>query len=87
MVRKVECKNMATIRTTTNTYIENNVSHPYPIQPTRLTPQQLDERREKCLCFNCDNKYIKGHKYGEKKLLYIYCEEEQEQELEPYQDI
>ena len=26
-------------------------------QPTRLTPQQMDERREKILCFNCDNKY------------------------------
>jgi hypothetical protein len=28
----------------------------------------------------------KGHKCGEKKLFYIDCEEEEEQELEPSQD-
>jgi len=46
-------------------------------QPTRLTPQQMDERRAKGLCFNCDSKYSKGHKCGEKKLFYIDCEEEE----------
>jgi hypothetical protein len=55
-------------------------------QPTRLTPQQLEERKEKGLCFNCDNKYSKGHKCDEKKLFYIDCEEEEEQEQEPSQD-
>jgi hypothetical protein len=44
----------------------------------------LEERKEKGLCFNCDNKYIKGSKCGEKKLFYIDCEEEEEQE--PSQD-
>jgi hypothetical protein len=53
---------------------------------TRLTPQQLEERKAKGLCFNCDNKYSKGHKCGEKKLFYIDCEEEEEQEQEPSQD-
>jgi hypothetical protein len=47
----------------------------------------MDERREKGLCFNCDNKYSKGHKCGEKKLFYIDCEEEEDQELEPSQDL
>jgi carbamoylphosphate synthase small subunit len=51
-----------------------------------LTPQQLEERKEKGLCFNCDRKYSKGHKCGEKKLFYIDCEEEEEQEQEPSQD-
>jgi hypothetical protein len=55
-------------------------------QPTRLTPQQMDEIREKGPCFNCDRKYIKGHKCGEKKLFYIDCEEEEDQEMEPSQD-
>jgi hypothetical protein len=49
-----------------------------------LTPQQLEERKEKGLFFNCDNKYNKGHKCREKKLFYIECEEEEEQE--PSQD-
>jgi hypothetical protein len=40
-------------------------------QPTMLTPKQMDESRAKGLYFNCDNKYSKGHKCGEKKLFYI----------------
>ena len=51
-----------------------------------MTPQQLEERKAKGLCFNCDNKYSKGHKCGEKKLFYIDCEEEEEEEQEPSQD-
>jgi hypothetical protein len=47
----------------------------------------LDEIKSKGLCFSCDKKYIKGHKCGENKLFYIYCEEEgQEKEQEPSQD-
>jgi hypothetical protein len=40
-------------------------------QLTWLTSQQMDEIREKGLCFNCDNKYINGHKCNDKKLFYI----------------
>ena len=43
----------------------------------------MNERREKGQCFNCDNKYSKGHKCDENKLFYIDCEEEEEQEQEP----
>ena len=76
MARKVENKNMAmnTRKAFSNTYRENNVPSYEP--PQRLTPQQLDERREKGLCFNCDSKYSKGHKCTKKKLFYIDCEEE-----------
>jgi hypothetical protein len=42
----------------------------------------MDERIVKGLCFNCDNKYSKGKKCNEKKLFYIDCEEEEDQELE-----
>ena len=73
---------MAIRRTTLNIYRENNVPSSKPPQPTRLTPQQLEERKENDLCFNCDNKYNKGHKCGEKTLFYIDCEEEGEQEQE-----
>ena len=64
MARKVESKNMVmtTRNTTSNTYKENDV--PYN-QPQRLTLQRLEERREKCLCSNCESKYSKGHKCGE----------------------
>ena len=51
-------------------------------QPTRLTPQQLEEKREKGLCYNCDSKCTKGHKCAEKKLFYIEYEEEEEKDQE-----
>ena len=51
-----------------------------------MTPQQVDERREKGLCFNYDSKYSKGHKCVERKLFYIDCEEEEAKEWEPSQD-
>ena len=46
MERKVESKNMAmtTRNTTSNTYRENDIPSN---QTQRLTPQQLEERREK----------------------------------------
>ena len=77
VARNVESKNMvmATRRTTANIYRENNVPSSKPPKPTKLTPQHLEERKEKGLCFNCDSKYSKGHKHGEKKLFYIDCEE------------
>ena len=82
VARKVEGKNlvMATRRTTPNTSKESNVPSANTPQPTRLTPQQLEEIREKGLCFNCDSKYSKGHKCGEKKLFYIDYEGDEEQE-------
>jgi hypothetical protein len=79
VARNVESKNMAmaSIRTTPNIYRENNVPYSQTTQLTRLTPKKLEERKEKGLCFNCDNKYSKGHKCGENKLFYIDCEEEE----------
>jgi hypothetical protein len=86
MARKVENKNMATRRVATNNYREHHVPSPNLTQPTRLTPQQMDERREKGLCFNCDKSTVRGIN-GENKLFYIDCEEEEDQELEPSQDL
>ena len=78
--RKVESKNLKMVawRTMPNNSKESNVPSTNPPQPTRLTPHQLEEIRAKGLCFNCDIKYSKGHKCGEKKLFYIDYEEEEE---------
>jgi len=85
LARRVEIKNMAmaTKRFPSNTYKENNVTSYNLPKLTRLTPQQMDERRSKVLFFNCDNKYSKGNKCGEKKFFYIDYEgvEEKEQEV------
>ena len=66
--------------TTHNKYI--SLATPRLPQPTRLTPQKLEEKREKWICYSCDRKYSKGHKCDEKKLFYIYCEDEEENEQE-----
>jgi len=43
----------------------------------------MDERREKGPWLNCENKYSKGHKCGEKKLFYIDYEEEEDSVPQP----
>jgi hypothetical protein len=49
VARNVESKNMAmaTRRTNPNIYRENNAPSSKTPQPTRLTPQQLEERKKK----------------------------------------
>ena len=82
LARKMESKIMATRKHTIHNYKEGSVvAHSLP-QPTRLTPQQLEEKRAKRLCYSCDNKYTKGHKCAEKKLFYIDCEKQEEKEQE-----
>jgi hypothetical protein len=80
LARRVESKNMAmaTKRFPYSTYKENNFPSSNLPKPTRLTPQQMDERRSKGVCLNCDNKYSKGHKCGENKFFYIDYEEDKE---------
>ena len=46
----------------------------------------MDEIREKGLWFNCDSKYSKGHKCGEKEIiLHVDCEVEEAKVQEPSQ--
>ena len=70
---------MATRKPTTHNYKDVSVVAPSLPQPARLTPQQLEEKREKWLCVR---KYTEGHNSVEKKLFYIHCEEEEEKEQE-----
>eukprot|EP00253_Pinus_taeda_P019527 PITA_19527 len=82
LARKMESKIMATKKHTTHNYKDGSVVGPSLPQPIRLTPQQLEEKRAKGLCYSCESKYLKGHKCAEKKLFYIDCEEEEEKEQE-----
>ena len=76
--RKIECKIIATRKPTTHIYKYGIFDTPRLPQPTRLKPKQLEEKRAKGIFHSCDSKYTKGHKYTEKKLFYIDCEEEEE---------
>ena len=68
---------METRTPTTHNYKYGNVYSPSLPQPTRFTPQKLEEKKAKEICYDCDRKYIKGHKCTENKLFYIDCEEEE----------
>ena len=61
---------MATRKSTNHNYKDGSVVGPSHPQPTRLTPQQLEEKREKEICYSCDRKYSKGHNCAKKKLVY-----------------
>ena len=80
---------MAIRKPTTHNYKYGSVVAPSLPQPTRLTPEQLEEKKAKGLCYSCDSKYTEGHKCAEKKLFYIDCEkeEEKEQEMSKEEDI
>jgi hypothetical protein len=85
----IQAKNKSTHKSTIGAYTRSKyyfgVHKKSVPQSTGLTPQQMDERRTKGPCFNCD-KYCKGNKCGEKKLFYIHYEEKKDKELEPQQD-
>ena len=78
MARKVESKTLATRNSTNHNYKDGSVASPSLPQPTRLTPQHLEGKRAKGICYSCDRKYTKGNKCDEKKLFYIDYEEEEE---------
>eukprot|EP00253_Pinus_taeda_P030058 PITA_30058 len=82
LARKIESKIMATRKPTNHNYKYGSVFSPSLPQPTRLTPQKLEQKRAKGLCYSCDKKYTKCHKCVEKKLFYIDSEEEEEKEQE-----
>eukprot|EP00253_Pinus_taeda_P007903 PITA_07903 len=82
LARKIESKIMARSKPTTHNYKYGSVIVPSLSPPTKLRPQQLEEKRAKWLCYNCDRKYTKGHKCAENKLIYIDGEEDQEKEQE-----
>ena len=82
LARKIEIKIMATRKPTNHNYKYGSVDTPRLQKTTRLTPQQLEGKREKGIFYSWDIKYTKGHKCVEKKLFYIDCEEEEENEQE-----
>jgi len=78
----MESKIMATRKPTAHNNKDGSVGAPSHPQTTRLTPQQLEEKTVKGLCYSSDSRYTKGHKCAEKKLFYIDYEEEEEKEQE-----
>eukprot|EP00253_Pinus_taeda_P036594 PITA_36594 len=79
---KIERKIMETRKSSNHKYKDGSGVAPILPLPIRLTPQQLEEKREKWIFYSCDRKYTKAHKCAVKKLFYIDWEEEEEKEQE-----
>jgi hypothetical protein len=47
-------------------------------QPTQISQEEMDERREKGLCFGCNRKWSKGHKCQKTKLFTLENNDEEE---------
>ena len=70
-------QNISKLSLTTNT-------HPLPLLPTppklnnlkRLTPADIQFRREKAICFTCDEKYSPTHWCVNKHYFLLQCEDE-----------
>ncbi|RVW59679.1 Transposon Tf2-8 polyprotein [Vitis vinifera] len=50
-----------------------------PVQ--RLSPSQMKERRDKGLCYNCDDKWAPGHKCKSARLFIMECDESSDDEV------
>ena len=81
LARKMERKILAMRNPNTHNYKDGSVISPSLPQHTRLTPQQLEEKRAKGLCYGCDRKYTKGHKCSMKKLIYIDYKKRQKKRI------
>ncbi|KAH9297684.1 hypothetical protein KI387_029366, partial [Taxus chinensis] len=82
MARRAEEKFVSSRRQHFTYTRDRNTLAPTLPRPVRLTPQQIEEKREKGLCFNCDSKFGPGHKCAEKKLFYIDGPSEDEEKDE-----
>lgn len=50
--------------------------NPSPLAIKKLNPSQMQERRAQGLCYNCDEKYIPGHKCSTPKFLLFMTEDD-----------
>jgi hypothetical protein len=53
-----------------------------PLKIQKLTRAEMDERKLKGLCYNCDEKYFTGHKCKEQNILMAISEDVLEEDLE-----
>uniref|UniRef100_A0A2N9H624 Reverse transcriptase n=1 Tax=Fagus sylvatica TaxID=28930 RepID=A0A2N9H624_FAGSY len=67
---------------------DTNLRSSFPLK--RLTPTELKERCEKGLCYNCNERFVPGHRYKKLFVIEAYSEEEDndsDMELEELEEI
>ena len=61
------------------TSITTTPSHPSPPSFRRLTNCEMQIRRERGLCFHCDERFSPGHRYNQKTLQVLWVMDEEEE--------
>lgn len=56
--------------------VQSHTSHTPHLPIKKLTPAELKERRDKGLCFTCDEKFVYGHKCKNRMLILCASEED-----------
>ena len=72
-------------KTPNNSHPSNNTSGPPPnrtMQTKKLTWEEMEEHRKKGLCYNCDEKFIHGHRCTQQKLYLVDGDAPSEEEYE-----
>lgn len=75
---KIPNPNPQESRAPINPFPSTTSSSPTYVLFKTLTPMEMDARRAKGLCFNCDEWFIKGHRCQKKQLYVITGDEEEE---------
>lgn len=76
---RTDPKPLGTTASSANTQSLNNTSQ-FPIK--KLTQREMEARKEKGLCFNCDEKYIRGHRCQRRQLFLFIADDDEEEENE-----
>ena len=42
-----------------------------PLKIQHLSQEKMEDRKQKGLCYNCDEKYVKGHRFQEQKIFHM----------------
>lgn len=71
------------VSTSSRTNSANPILNPTTPPIRKLTPAQLQEKRAQGLCYNCDEKYIPGHKCTTPKFLLLLTEEDEKPTQDP----
>ncbi|KAF7126963.1 hypothetical protein RHSIM_Rhsim11G0145700 [Rhododendron simsii] len=75
---KLANPNPPELKAPTNSFTSYASNSPTYMLFKTLTPKEMDARRAKGLCFNCDERFVKGHRCQKKQLYVITGDEEEE---------
>ncbi|KAF7154148.1 hypothetical protein RHSIM_Rhsim01G0093400 [Rhododendron simsii] len=78
---KLANPNPPELKAPANSFTSSTSNSPTYMPFKTLTPKEMDAKRAKGLCFNCDERFVKGHRCQKKQLYVIIGDEEEEEDI------